>query len=161
TEAGLRVFTNLDPRAQERAEQTLDRELSVLDRQHRQKDATLEGAVVIATPQSGDVIAVVGGRQVGYDGFNRALDAHRPLGSLVNPFIYLAALESGRYNSTSIVQDAPVSIKLADGKLWQPENFTHETNGPVPLVRALSESLNLATVNLGMDVGLPAVAHSL
>jgi penicillin-binding protein 1B len=162
TEQGLRIYTNLDPRVQEQAEQTLDHELGRLDRQHRQKDAAqLQGAVVVTAPQSGDVIALVGGRDVGYDGFNRALDARRPMGSLVKPFIYLAALESGHYNATSIVQDVPVSIPLAHGKTWQPENFTHETNGPVPLVRALAESLNLATVNLGMGLGLDTVAGSL
>jgi penicillin-binding protein 1B len=161
TEAGLRIFTNLDPRAQELAEQTLDRELAHLERTRRQKGAPLEGAVVVAAPQSADVIAVVGGRDAGYDGFDRALDAHRPMGSLVKPFIYLAALETGRFNPASVVQDVPVSIKLPQGKDWQPENFTHQTYGPVPLVRALAESLNLATVNLGMQIGLDAVAQSL
>ena len=161
TEAGLKIFTNLDPRAQELAEQTLDRELARLERTRKQKGAPLEGSVVVAAPQSADVIAIVGGRDAGYDGFDRALDAHRPIGSLVKPFIYLAALETGRYTPASIVQDAPVSIRLPDGKDWRPENFTHQTYGPVPLVRALAESLNLATVALGMDIGLDAVAHSI
>ncbi len=71
--------------------------------------------MVVTAPQSGDVIAIVGGRDVGYDGFDRALDAHRPMGSLVKPFIYLTALESGRYNAATVVQDAPVDVKLADG----------------------------------------------
>ena len=161
TESGLQIFTSLDPRVQEQAEHTLQTELTRLERAHRQKDAMLEGAVIVTAPQSGEVAAVVGGRQVGYDGFDRALDAHRPIGSLVKPFIYLAALESGRYTPATIVNDAPVSIRLAHGKLWQPENFTHQVYGPVPLVRALAESLNLATVGVGMDLGLPAVAHSL
>ena len=58
----------------------------------------LEGAVVVTTPQSGDVIAIVGGRRVGYNGFDRALDAVRPMGSLVKPFVYLTALETKRYH---------------------------------------------------------------
>jgi penicillin-binding protein 1B len=161
TEAGLKVFTNLDPRVQGTAEQVLDRELARLDRVHRQRDAHLEGAVVVTAPASGDVLAVVGSRDAGFDGFDRALDARRQIGSLVKPFIYLAALESGRYNAASIVNDAPVMVKIARNRLWEPENFTHQSYGPVPLVRALSESLNLATVNLGMDLGLPTVAHSL
>ncbi|HTW38613.1 MAG TPA: penicillin-binding protein 1B [Steroidobacteraceae bacterium] len=163
TEAGLEVFTNLDPRVQADAEHVLDRELARLDRVHKQRvpGAPLEGAVVVTAPQSGDVIAVVGGRDAGYDGFDRALDGRRQIGSLVKPFIYLAALESGRYNATSIIQDQPVSIRVAGGKLWQPENFTRENYGPVPLVRALAESLNDATVNLGMDIGLESVGHSL
>jgi len=161
TEAGLRIYTSLDPHAQDEAERALERELARLDRQHKNRAEALEGAVVVTSPQSGDVIAIVGGRDVGYDGFDRALDAHRSMGSLVKPFIYLTALESGRYNAATVVQDAPVDVKLTGGKHWTPENFTHEVYGPVPVVRALAESLNLATVGVGLDLGLPKVADTL
>jgi penicillin-binding protein 1B len=161
TEAGLRIYTSLEPRAQNEAERALERELARLDRQHKNRAQALEGAVVVTSPQSGDVIAIVGGRDVGYDGFDRALDAHRSMGSLVKPFIYLTALESGRYNATTVVQDAPVDVKLTGDKHWTPENFTHEVYGPVPVVRALAESLNLATVGVGLDLGLPKVADTL
>jgi penicillin-binding protein 1B len=161
TQEGLRIYTSLEPRAQDDAERALERELDRLDHAKKHGNTKLEGAVVVTTPQSGDVIAIVGSRNVGYDGFNRALDARRQLGSLVKPFIYLTALETGRYNAATIVQDEPVSIKLVNGTLWQPENFTHQTNGPVPVVRALAESLNLATVNVGMDVGLPKISQTL
>ncbi len=107
------------------------------------------------------MIAIVGGRNVGYDGFDRALDARRSMGSLVKPFIYLTALESGRYNAATVVQDAPVDVKLANGAHWRPENFTRQVYGAVPVVRALAESLNLATVGVGLDVGLPKVAQTL
>ncbi len=160
TKAGLRIYTSLEPRAQEQAELALDKELTRLDR-GRYPTATLEGAVVVTAPQSGDVIAIVGGRDVGFDGFNRALDGRRPLGSLIKPFIYLTALETGRYNAATVIQDEPLQIRLADGRQWRPENFTKQTYGPVPLVRALAESLNLATVGLGMDVGIPKVAQTL
>ncbi len=163
TEAGLEVFTNLDPRVQADAEHILDSQLSRLDRTHRRRDSSipLEGAVVVTAPESGDVIAVVGGRDSSYDGFNRALDGRRQIGSLVKPFVYLAALETGRYNATTLVDDEPVSIKLSNGKLWRPRNYNREDEGPVPLVRALAESLNDATVNVGMDVGLDNVIHTL
>ncbi len=161
TEAGLRIFTSLDPRAQEEAERALERELERIEKIRGLKGPPLEGAVVVTSPQSGDVIAIVGSRRVGYDGFNRALDAYRPIGSLVKPFVYLAALETGRYDAASIVEDAPVDIALANGRRWKPENFTRTVHGPVPLVRALSESLNLATVHLGLDVGLPQVVQVL
>jgi penicillin-binding protein 1B len=161
TEAGLRLYTSLDPRAQDEAERALEHELARLDRQHKHSADALEGAVVVTAPQSGDVIAIVGGRNVGYDGFDRALDAHRSMGSLVKPFIYLTALESGRYNATTVVQDAPIDVKLAGGGHWTPENFTHQVYGPVPVVRALAESLNLATVGVGLDLGLPKVAATL
>jgi penicillin-binding protein 1B len=162
TEAGLRIYTSLEPRAQDQAERALERELARLD-QHQKKypDAKLEGAVVVTSPQSGDVIAIVGSRNVGYDGFNRALDARRAMGSLVKPFVYLTALESGRYNAATIIQDVPVSIKLVNGQVWRPENFERRANGPVPVVRALAESLNLATVGVGMDIGLPKISETL
>jgi penicillin-binding protein 1B len=161
TEAGLRIYTSLEPRAQDQAELALERELARLDHQKKYPDAKLEGAVVVTSPQSGEVIAIVGSRNVGYDGFNRALDARRAMGSLVKPFIYLTALETGRYNAATIVQDAPVAIKLANGTVWRPENFTKQTFGPVPLVRALAESMNQATVAVGMDVGLAKVTETL
>jgi penicillin-binding protein 1B len=159
--AGLAVYTTLDPRAQAAAEGSLARHLNRLDAASRVRDAHLEGAVIVAEPNSGDVVAVVGGREVGADGFNRALDAHRPIGSLVKPAVYLAALETGRYNAATMLLDAPIELKLGDGSIWAPQNFTHETYGQVPMARALAESMNLATVRLGLDVGLPRVADAL
>jgi len=162
TEAGLRIFSTLNPLVQNRAENALEQELARLEKARKTKKAQkLEGVVVVTAPQNGEVIAMVGGRDVGFDGFNRALDAKRSIGSLVKPAIYLAAIESGRYNATSIIDDSEVEVKLADGKLWRPHNYTEEATGPVPLVRALSQSLNLASVRLGLDVGLPNVTKEL
>jgi penicillin-binding protein 1B len=127
----------------------------------RVHDVHLEGAAIVADPNSGDVIAIVGGREFGAEGFNRALDAHRPIGSLVKPAVYLAALETGRYNAATMLEDAPIELKLRDGKIWAPQNFTHEVYGRVPMARALAESMNLATVRLGLDVGLSHVADTL
>ena len=70
----------------------------------------------------------------------------RSIGSLVKPVIYLAAIETGRFNAASIVEDGPVEVKLSNGKVWKPQNISEEFYGPVPLVRALAQSLNLATV---------------
>jgi penicillin-binding protein 1B len=159
--AGLAVYTSLDPRAQAAAELALTSNLKRLDAASRVRGASLEGAVIVAEPNSGDVVAVVGGREVGADGFNRALDARRPIGSLVKPAVYLAAIESGRYNAATLIEDAPIELKLGDGSIWAPQNFEHRTNGPVPMARALAESLNLATVHLGLDIGLPRVADTL
>jgi penicillin-binding protein 1B len=75
--------------------------------------------------------------------------------------VYLAALETGRYNAATMLEDAPISLKLGDGSIWAPQNFTHEIYGRVPMARALAESMNLATVRLGLDVGLPQVADTL
>lgn len=161
TQAGLRIYTSLEPRVQDQAEHALEHELQRLDKLHKQPKEALEGAVVVTSPQSGDVTAIVGGRDVGYDGFDRALDAHRSMGSLVKPFIYLTALESGRYNAATVIEDKPVDLKLVNGQHWKPENFTRQVYGAVPVVRALAESLNLATVGVGLDLGLPRVAQTL
>jgi len=160
TEAGLKMFSTLSPLTQSHAEKALSTELDRLDKTRKQKtDRKLEGVVVVTAPQNGEVIAMVGGRQANFDGFNRALDAHRSIGSLVKPVIYLAAIESGRFNAASIVEDAPVEVKLPNGQVWAPQNISEQFYGPVPLVRALAQSLNLATVHLGLDVGLPKVTN--
>ena len=160
TEAGLRIFSTLDPLVQSRAQTALTRELDQIDRGRTNRSNTpLEGVVVVTAPQSGEVIALVGGRQAGFAGFNRALDARRSIGSLVKPVIYLAAIQSGQYHAASIIEDAPVSVKLRNGQVWEPKNISGQWYGPVPLVRALAQSLNLATVNLGLAVGLPGVTR--
>jgi penicillin-binding protein 1B len=160
TEAGLKIFSTLSPLIQSQAEKALTQELERLDKARKQKTPRkLEGVVVVTAPQNGEVIAMVGGRQASFDGFNRALDAHRSIGSLVKPVIYLAAIESGRFNAASIVEDGPVEVKLPNGTVWAPRNISQEFYGPVPLVRALAQSLNLATVNLGLQVGLQKVTN--
>lgn len=163
TEAGLSIHTSFDPIAQEIAERALETVLTRLDAQRRTglAGAKLEGAVVVATPQSNEVIALIGGRQAGFSGFNRALDAQRPIGSLVKPFVYLAAFDTGRYDAAMLVPDEPIEVKLSRSKVWRPQNFTREAYGPVPIVRALGDSLNLATVHVGLDVGVDAVAKKL
>jgi penicillin-binding protein 1B len=159
--AGLSVYTSLDPRAQAAAERALTQNLKRLDAVARVKNDHLDGAVIVTQPGSGDVIAVVGGRDVGGGGFNRALDARRPIGSLVKPAIYLTALESGKFNAATVIEDAPIQLKLQDGSVWSPENFEHQFYGQVPLARALAESMNAATVKLGLELGLPKVADTL
>lgn len=161
--AGLSIYTTLDPHAQAAAERAVTNQMKRLDTvaHNRSKGAPLEAAMIIAEPTGGQVLAVVGGRDTRFLGFNRALDARRPIGSLVKPAVYLTALESGRYTAASILQDEPLELKLPDGQVWAPQNYTHEVFGAVPMVRALSESMNLATVHLGLDVGLPAVADTL
>ncbi|HEY0939045.1 MAG TPA: penicillin-binding protein 1B [Steroidobacter sp.] len=160
TEAGLRIFSTLDPTVQTKAEKVLTEELDRIEKTRKTKAKTpLEGVVVVTAPQNGEVIAMVGGRQAAFAGFNRALDAKRSIGSLVKPVIYLAAIETGNYTAASIVEDGPVSVKLDNGQVWEPKNISQEYYGPVPLVRALAQSLNLATVHLGLEVGLPKVTR--
>jgi len=160
TESGLKIFSTLDPRVQSQAEQAITTELTALDKRTKRRDAQLEGVMVVTTPQNGETIAVVGGRRVSFDGYNRALDAKRSIGSLVKPIIFLAAMESGRYNSSTIVEDGPLEVKLENGTVWKPQNISKEFYGPVPLVRVLAQSLNLASARVGLDVGLPKVAKA-
>lgn len=156
--AGLRIMTTLDPRIQAMAERRLTEGLTELERSRGRKAGSLDGAIVVSGAQTPDVVAIVGGRNVQLKGFNRALDAKRPIGSLVKPVVYLAGFESGRYTPASVLEDAPITVKLDTGKTWSPENYDRQYRGPVPAVRALAESLNTPTVQLGMDVGTKKVA---
>jgi len=160
TEVGLTVFSTLDPLLQQKAEAALEGELERLDASGREAAKDLEGVVVVTTPQTGEVAAVVGGRRASFAGFNRALDARRPIGSLAKPIVYLAALETGRYTPVSFLADEPVDLKLPSGDRWKPQNFDKQLRGQVTLVRALTQSLNLPTVRLGLDVGLDDVART-
>ena len=160
TEAGLTVFSTLDPLLQQKAEAALDEELERLDKSGRKGAKGLEGVVVVTTPQTGEVAALVGARRAAFDGFNRALDARRPIGSLAKPLVYLAALETGRYTPITFLADEPLDLKLPNGDHWKPQNFDKQFRGTVTVVRALTQSLNLPTVRLGLDVGLGKVART-
>lgn len=154
---GLRIFTALDPRVQSLAERTLARELAAAERRRGLAAGGLQGAVLVARADNGDVLAVVGDRRAGARGFNRALDAKRPIGSLVKPAVYLAALERG-YSAASPVEDDPVEVRLDDGRRWAPRNHDGRHLGAMPLYRALALSRNAATVRLGLSLGAPRVA---
>jgi penicillin-binding protein 1B len=90
---GLRIFTTLDLHTQRMAERALESRIARLERAGGRRKGSLQGAVIVTSPQSGEVLAVVGGRNERRAGFNRALDAVRPVGSLIKPAVFLAALE--------------------------------------------------------------------
>lgn len=154
---GLRVFTTLDPWAQEQLEKAVEQQTAQLEKSFGKKLENLEAAGVVTASNTGEVVAMVGGRSFRYEGFNRALDAMRPIGSLAKPPVYLAALEQG-FTLASILQDEPLQHKLADGKIWSPENYDKQSHGEVPLVTALANSYNQATVSLALQVGPAKVA---
>ncbi|MGH8151586.1 MAG: penicillin-binding protein 1B [Rhodanobacteraceae bacterium] len=152
---GLAVYTTLDPAAQVYAEQALDETLHGLGK----RGAGLEGAVVVVDPADADVLAMVGGRQSDLHGFNRAYDARRPVGSSLKPFYYLMALtDPARWNVASLLDDSPIDLRLPNGKAWTPQNDDHQSHGQVPMVEALAKSYNLASVHLGLQVGVDRVA---
>src|SRR3989441_122772 len=155
---GLRIFTTLDPRVQRAAESALTRRLAQYDKEHRFGEAGLEGAVVVTDPQSGEVQALVGGRDVRYRGFNRALDAARPVGSLLKPAIYLTALsEPSRYTLLTPIDDGPFVWKSRGAPDWEPANYDRKFHGAVPLRVALAQSYNVATARLGTELGVERV----
>lgn len=117
--------------------------------------------MVITDAVTGEVRAVAGGRKPGYNGFNRATRALRQIGSLVKPAIALTALESGDFNLATVLDDSPLNITLDNGDSWTPTNYGNEMYGDVYLYDALQRSLNLATVDLGMRLGVPSVINTL
>jgi len=155
--AGLRIFTPLDPRLQARLEAAATKTLDALN-----PGGDLQTAAVVTRTANGEVVALLGGRQPRTTGFNRALDARRPAGSLLKPAVYLAALEQPeRYTLASRLDDAPLRVQGPDGNVWAPRNFDRESHGVVPLHRALANSWNQATARLGMSLGVPAVEDML
>ena len=154
--AGLVIHSTLDPAAQIDAEQALQ---DALDKVQRKKGPPLEGGLIVTDVRDGDVLAVVGGRDVAQPGFNRALDAQRPVGSLLKPFVYLLALaQPNKYSLASVLDDAPVSVTLGNGRSWSPSNSDGRSHGSVRLIDALAQSYNQATVRVGMDVSVERVA---
>ena len=122
------------------------------------RDAEVESAVVVTAVPSGEVQALIGSRHADAQGFNRALDARRPIGSLVKPFVYLVALaQPQRYSLATRIDDAPVDMPQRDGSRWVPKNDDGDVHGEVLLIDALKNSWNLATVQLGLRLGVDKV----
>ena len=160
TSEGLRIFTSLNPTIQRKAEEALNQRLKQIESGYGIAPKTLQGAVVVASTESGEIEAVVGDRNPRYFGFNRALDAQRSIGSLAKPAVYLTALRGQRYTLTSPVDDGPVQIAGSKGRVWEPENYDKKSHGIVPLYHAMANSYNQATARLGMQVGLANVANT-
>ncbi len=159
---GLRIFTTLDLHVQDLIDANLEDAVKAVERASANGDSGhLEAAVVITDTITGEVRGIAGGRQRGYAGFNRAINAQRPIGSLVKPAVYLAALESGNYSLASVLSDRPVTIPLSNTQEWSPTNYDDKLYGDVYLYDALERSMNLATVDLGMQLGVDKVAQVL
>lgn len=159
TSEGLRIFTTLDVNVQRQLQNAISHNLDQLD--HHRKKFTLESAAILTRRGTGEIAALSGSRDPESSGFNRALDANRQIGSLYKPVVYLTALEeSDRYNVSTLLQDTAIQIKNS-GNAWSPKNFDGREHGAVPLFRALAHSYNLATVHLGLDVGIAHTAQTM
>jgi penicillin-binding protein 1B len=160
TSEGLRIVTTLDTRIQDTLEKTISDKIVKLEKGPKSND--LETAAIVTRRDSGEIVALSGGRNANATGFNRALDALRPIGSLIKPAIYLTALGyPDRYTITTPVSDTDIEIEAEKGKTWSPSNYDNHQHGIVSLHTALANSYNLATVHIGMDIGLARIANTL
>ena len=158
---GLKIITNLDPVIQDYLEESIKNTKLKLNKKYGSQLNELEGAGIVLDSFSGEVIAAVGSAKPNNYGFNRAVNAVRPIGSLIKPFIYLSALQQySKYNLATLLDDSKLSVSLPGGKLWEPNNFDKKFHGSIPLHVALSESYNIATTRLGMDLGYSTVQET-
>jgi penicillin-binding protein 1B len=159
---GLQIFTTFDPLIQTESEKAFTRRLNQLGKSRDTEEAELQAASVVISVETGEVLSMVGGRNPRFAGFNRVLDAVRPIGSLVKPSVYLTALSRPeQYTLATLLDDSPFTLELETGDQWVPENFDKESHGMVPLVMALANSYNLSSARLGMELGLPNIIETL
>lgn len=152
---GLQVFTTIDPQVQWLAEQALKEGVKTLEKSFKTlSEGQLQGSVVVTNPANGEIVALVGDRYPKYFGFNRAVDARRPVGSLLKPFVFLAALESQHYSLATQVDDTSVRWRNSNGSYWQPKNYDGKQHGKVTIYDVLAHSYNLATARVGLQVGV-------
>jgi 1A family penicillin-binding protein len=155
----LRIHTTLDPVAQRAAETELETQLNSLSGRVRRGEGELQGSVVIMEARTGDVLALVGGRDPTTSRYNRASNARRQVGSAFKPFVFAAALHEG-IPTSQLVLDAPLRMQLSRNDVWEPSNYDGRYEGNVSLRHALVRSRNIPTVRLASAVGIPDVAQA-
>ncbi len=163
TNAGIRIWTTVDPIHQREAERALREGLKRLERDYRHlrsedEARQLQGAIVVIDPRDGSVLAMVGGRDYATSQFNRITQAKRQPGSLFKPFVYLAGWESGTLNPATPLPDEPLEMKVA-GKIWAPANYDRTFRGLVTAQLALEDSLNVPTVRASQITGLEPIVE--
>jgi penicillin-binding protein 1B len=161
-----RVYLTLDSVLQRVAADAVEHGLASLEaRLGRAAQHPLQAALVAIAPETGEVLAMIGGRSYGGSQFNRALSAGRPIGSVMKPFDYLAAFEraadEGRTDASpaTIVVDEPTVFRFAGLRPWRPVNFGNEYSGRTTWLRALAESRNVAAVKVAASAGFTRVAR--
>jgi penicillin-binding protein 1A len=177
-EKGLRVFTTLDPALQAVADSALRAQLLWVEQQPGFEAPTfvetrewpedslagpqmpyVQGMFVAVEPTTGDVLALVGGRDFGDSEFNRATQALRQPGSVFKPFTYTAAIAAG-IPASDVIYDTPVELETFEGgPIYSPKNFDNQFHGPMTLREGLFRSINVVTVKLGQRVGVESMAQ--
>ncbi|HSJ25963.1 MAG TPA: penicillin-binding transpeptidase domain-containing protein, partial [Longimicrobiales bacterium] len=173
---GYTIHTTLDLGAQQVAEEQLTAQLSAMEagrfgsyvhttyngfhadttRDAASETTYLQGAVVVMDARTGDVLALVGGRDYDDSEFNRATQARRQPGSAFKPFVYAAAINAG-YSPAHRLIDRPLRYVMDNGQVWEPGNYDGSFSGVVSMRQALTYSKNVATVRLANEVGMSRV----
>ncbi|PKH56458.1 penicillin-binding protein 1B [Shewanella sp. Choline-02u-19] len=157
-QSGIKVYTTLDPMAQEAAEKAVKQTLEQLGKNNK----SLQVGMVLTDKYSAGIAAMVGDKVPSYQGFNRAVEIRRPIGSLIKPFVYATALnQPDKYTLATPLKDQAITLKNGQGKTWSPQNVDKKFRGQVPLLTAFKKSMNVPTVNLGMAIGVAGVATTL
>jgi len=162
--AGLSIFTTIDPRAQASLDKAIKKSFTAFSsRLGDEKASQLQVAAVSLRTDNGEVIALSGGKAGTLGGFNRALNAKRPIGSLVKPFVLLSAIQQKpqKYQLNTAILDDKVIVSQKGSDDWIPNNYDKKYHGNVMLMDALAKSYNIPFVKIGMDTGLSAIADTL
>jgi penicillin-binding protein 1B len=164
---GLRIYSTLDPMMQRAAVRNLQDGLASLEqrlgevRTAEGEVLPLQGCLIAMRPQTGEILALVGGQDYSSSQWNRCTMARRQVGSVFKPVVYAAALapQSGPVITlASLINDAPLEIPTRDG-MWAPENYDKEFHGPVSVREALERSLNVPAARIGQAVGISRVVE--
>ena len=166
SEGGYRIHTALDPAMQESAVAALVEGVAEVEARAGYRHTTsagkgkdseyLQGVVVALDPTTGDVRALVGGRDYKASQFDRAIDGKRQPGSSFKPIVYAAAIADS-IPPTAIMGDTAIAIRMANGTVYRPDNSDHEFLGPITMRDALTRSRNVVAVQLAMRVGMDSV----
>jgi penicillin-binding protein 1A len=174
-QGGFRIQTTIDPALQREAQRAVTEGIAEIETRPGYRGARcadrasaaaaasagarqcLEGAAVVIDPSTGDVRALVGGRDYARSSFNRAIDGNRQPGSAFKPFVYAQAIVDGQAGNV-LVADTALSIRLDNGQWYQPSNADNEFLGTLTLREALARSRNPVAVQLALAVGIDSVA---
>src|ERR1043166_2616959 len=161
-EGGLKIYAEIDPKAQAAAERVASRVPASLESRFpwiraEARTEPPETAILSVDPRDGGIRALVGGTNFNVSPFDRTSNMRRQPGSAFKTFAYLAAIHSRRATTASFLLDEPISIDVSNNETWEPHNYDERYRGRVTVREAFEESLNVPTVRLTQTVGLKRV----